>query len=652
MAAQEGSRKRLKVSRVGEHVPSPVIASATCSKVASSSTDDSNACTHNQMLKTLNTDIEAMRHLITCKICDRFLYEPYSLTCGHTYCYSCLTQWFVSNKKKTCPDCRAVTKVQPTPSYVIRELVLIFVSRNELLPDGETAEEHHEWAKAEGKMVTDDRASTDRKTGGLFKGCFARGRRIEALHDPGDGVDRCPECHWEMEGNVCSQCGFDDDGDDSDDSWDSYGIHTTNAYGRRLHDDDFYGADDFEGDEDEEQELTEAMLQENARLHRSIQGPIVLGSSDDEISEDDEEDPTMGQFVVDDDDEEVDHSSEWSDAPVVTHTRRLQTAQPPPIVELSDDETAPSTEVDFHSTATVSGDEHSDDEDEEPVSRGSQRHRARPMHVSRRGLRRTIDSESSQGSEDDDDQTQLGQNSPAANSGFSPLDDGMADYHSRSSQSDYDNVPLNMFLDAGHHSGGSSGEDSTEDETGIYLALACRPDVKLNVIADDDNRLTPWPRSHHGRPHHRTWDATGRPSDTRGVPVERGNGGFFQSAAAMRTAAQNPRALPARQTAQGPSTGSTSNGSRSRPVAHPFQLDNTLAGINYNQRHQQARAQPVAPTARSGGSSRAIRHDSGSGSRTQDASGSTETLRASEGRRKRHRSDAAERAMDRVVESY
>jgi len=77
-----------------------------------------------------------MRQLVTCKICDRLLYEPYALSCGHTYCYICLTQWFTNNsRKKTCPDCRSVIVLQPTPSYIIKELVLIFVSRGRAFAD-------------------------------------------------------------------------------------------------------------------------------------------------------------------------------------------------------------------------------------------------------------------------------------------------------------------------------------------------------------------------------------------------------------------------------------------------------------------------------------------------------------------------------------
>jgi hypothetical protein len=56
------------------------------------------SCTHNatknlpanaaQQLKTLKTDFDSLRSHLTCKICDRMLYQPYTIACGHTYCYT------------------------------------------------------------------------------------------------------------------------------------------------------------------------------------------------------------------------------------------------------------------------------------------------------------------------------------------------------------------------------------------------------------------------------------------------------------------------------------------------------------------------------------------------------------------------------------
>jgi hypothetical protein len=41
-----------------------------------------------QQLKSLKTDFDSLRTHLTCKICDRLLYQPYTISCGHTYCYT------------------------------------------------------------------------------------------------------------------------------------------------------------------------------------------------------------------------------------------------------------------------------------------------------------------------------------------------------------------------------------------------------------------------------------------------------------------------------------------------------------------------------------------------------------------------------------
>jgi hypothetical protein len=169
------------------------------------------ACQHELKLSRLEPDLDTMRQLITCKICQRFLSEPYGLACGHTYCYVCLDAWLVAQKKRTCPDCRATIKEQPVPSYLIREMTRVFAYRQELLPEGETVEEHDEYIKEAVAQV-----SGDKETGGLFSGLFEGGRmHWMPLHDPGDDVDRCPNCHWELEEGRCGSCGLnigDEDG--------------------------------------------------------------------------------------------------------------------------------------------------------------------------------------------------------------------------------------------------------------------------------------------------------------------------------------------------------------------------------------------------------------------------------------------------------
>lgn len=81
------------------------------------------------LFKSLETNLEDLRTLIICRICIRPLYEPYTISCGHTFCYSCLRQWFDRDRaQKTCPDCRAKVVKQPAPAYLVSIIYLCFMS--------------------------------------------------------------------------------------------------------------------------------------------------------------------------------------------------------------------------------------------------------------------------------------------------------------------------------------------------------------------------------------------------------------------------------------------------------------------------------------------------------------------------------------------
>ena len=73
------------------------------------------------LLQTLETSLDDIRTLITCRVCVRPLFEPYTIECGHTFCYGCLVRWFERDQtKKSCPDCRADVLRQPAPAYLVR----------------------------------------------------------------------------------------------------------------------------------------------------------------------------------------------------------------------------------------------------------------------------------------------------------------------------------------------------------------------------------------------------------------------------------------------------------------------------------------------------------------------------------------------------
>lgn len=181
---------------------------------------------HVQTLKLLHNDFDVLRGSLTCKICEKLFYEPYVLSCGHTYCYRCLSTWFSSTHKMSCPNCREKITQTPAPSYAIKDMVMVFTKRAELLPDGETVQEHEVWRKEEEEHLAADKNNKDPRIGGIFKGRF-NGRRgvLRPVVDPTDNVARCPMCNWELEDDSCTQCGihFDSEGYESaSDDYDSY----------------------------------------------------------------------------------------------------------------------------------------------------------------------------------------------------------------------------------------------------------------------------------------------------------------------------------------------------------------------------------------------------------------------------------------------
>ena len=64
--------------------------------------------------------LDDIRGLVACKICTKPMHEPYVTECGHSFCYNCLSQWFVSHRhNKTCPGCRAQVTKEPVPDFTV-----------------------------------------------------------------------------------------------------------------------------------------------------------------------------------------------------------------------------------------------------------------------------------------------------------------------------------------------------------------------------------------------------------------------------------------------------------------------------------------------------------------------------------------------------
>ena len=396
---------------------------------------------HEQTLKALQTDVDAMRQIVTCKICHRLLYEPYSLACGHTYCYSCLSQWLVDSRKKTCPDCRAHVNQQPTPSYLVRELVLVFVSRNELLPDGETIEEHNSYVKEEAEVVAKDKANTDPRTGGLFKGGFKKGLRgyIGPIHDAGDGVDRCPTCHWELEEGFCNSCGvmvdphehlgfsdYDTESDFTDDELDHeldaedaaavFGAEGQDEYfDNESVADDVAFTDGSPGPRSPHRLFNARRIRQISPHHRHGDRILIDIRSSDESEADDEDDNNLPDFVVDDDNVEYASSEEGEGTDVpVNHSNVRRRG---PIVVVSDDDRPASA-----SAEPTSGSE-DESEDEGPIALGGHRRKRGPLAGRLQRGRRTISSDEESSEHEDDQESAI-----VHNGGFSPLGSSAPDY--------------------------------------------------------------------------------------------------------------------------------------------------------------------------------------------------------------------------------
>lgn len=285
-------------------------------------------------------------------------------------------------------------------------MTAVFIARPELLPPGETIDEHKKWQKDEADAVQQDKDNKDARTGGLFKGCFRahplqRGPSLQIIRDQEDGVDRCPICTHELEDGGCTQCGlvFDETGEVSwGDSFtgfsdmDEMSEQDTEDLDAEMDMDDveFDGYDeamDGWGDYLPDQgsfmmrRFLEAGIPQNAAAfarrrpmthseagsRRSYSQSIVsdmYGDEMDTVEEEDEEDSEMNDFI---DDGEIDRSISTS----------VASSTPGPMPQSSSGRPRAQGRVrrviESETSSTISSVIEEDDEDEEdqgPIRRG------------------------------------------------------------------------------------------------------------------------------------------------------------------------------------------------------------------------------------------------------------------------------------------
>ncbi|CAL00672.1 hypothetical protein CBS63078_2372 [Aspergillus niger] len=350
------------------------------------------------LFQTLQGHVDDIRSLLQCGVCIRPLYEPYTLACGHTFCYSCLTSWFVGGRhNKTCPDCRAPVKAQPAPAYLVRAVVQMFTSRPELLDKGETTDEHLSHQREEAERLEKDKANTHPREGGLFRGTFNKKLPVaQPIVDLEDNVVRCPRCSWELEEDEgCAQCGYrqDDESVTGSSGWSESDENSEMT--DYLEDDDeiedgFGDADEYGWDPSHDQLPLDIQPADIDQLYRQWYGlapgdlpgvrttgpfrrqnhygwPSGVSSALEEDSDmdDEDEDADMDSFI--DDDLEHDDYSESDRSTVVgrheisvTHTIGTDLSTFDEMSEESDEE---SLDDESHDD----DDDDDDDDDEDPI---------------------------------------------------------------------------------------------------------------------------------------------------------------------------------------------------------------------------------------------------------------------------------------------
>ncbi|KAI7818220.1 hypothetical protein BC939DRAFT_298373 [Gamsiella multidivaricata] len=183
-----------------------------------------------------------------CSICVDYFSSPFTVECGHTFCYTCLRSWL--QIQKSCPSCRTKLLRQPTLSFNIQEQVHSSIAR---LPDLERK-------LAQEKLEADENSFKKiQSKGDLWQGIF-RPLGLEGLNgtivDNDDGVRRCVSCGWEVRNGICVNCSnLFSDVEDSDTSQDNTDLDSEpDAYDSHdsfINDDEVDNEDRSEIDPDE-----------------------------------------------------------------------------------------------------------------------------------------------------------------------------------------------------------------------------------------------------------------------------------------------------------------------------------------------------------------------------------------------------------------
>ncbi|XP_051813926.1 nuclear factor 7, brain-like [Acanthochromis polyacanthus] len=74
--------------------------------------------------------IAVVESFLSCHVCSETFRDPVSLSCNHSFCSSCLQEFWEQAKNKNCPICkRKSSKDHPAVNFILKELAVSFAGR-------------------------------------------------------------------------------------------------------------------------------------------------------------------------------------------------------------------------------------------------------------------------------------------------------------------------------------------------------------------------------------------------------------------------------------------------------------------------------------------------------------------------------------------
>ncbi|CAL8343698.1 unnamed protein product [Gadus morhua 'NCC'] len=78
------------------------------------------------------------KSFLTCSVCTEIFKDPVSLGCHHSFCYSCLQDFWAQAKNKNCPVCKRKSLNDAIVNFSIKELADSYAGRQRSAPSEET----------------------------------------------------------------------------------------------------------------------------------------------------------------------------------------------------------------------------------------------------------------------------------------------------------------------------------------------------------------------------------------------------------------------------------------------------------------------------------------------------------------------------------